>query len=108
MEPRPAATVIVARPAPGGVEVLALRRSDRSRFAPGFVVFPGGVIESKDRELAVSLFGDPEEAPRACALRELYGEALMWPTLVMLRALAECGSTEDVSGLQIAQVPRPG
>jgi 8-oxo-dGTP pyrophosphatase MutT (NUDIX family) len=198
MEPRPAATVIVARPAPGGVEVLALRRTGWSRFAPGFVVFPGGVIEPRDQGLAVSLFGDLEEAPRACALRELYEEAgllltsggliaqtsgspvealsfppppigalvevarwaapeflevrfdarfcateassglqpvadgieidrawwarpadllaeaqageapLMWPTLVTLRALAECGSVEDVSGLRVAQVPRPG
>jgi 8-oxo-dGTP pyrophosphatase MutT (NUDIX family) len=198
MEPRPAATVIVARPALAGIEVLALRRGDRSRFAPGFVVFPGGVIEPQDRTLAASLFGDPEEAPRACALRELYEEAgllltsagliggspgssiealsfdppptealaevarwvapeflevrfdarfyaaeaptglepvadgieidrawwagpaellaeaqagdapLMWPTLVTLRALADCLSVEDVLRLQVDQVPRPG
>jgi 8-oxo-dGTP pyrophosphatase MutT (NUDIX family) len=75
MEPRPAATVIVARSVNGDLEVLALRRADRSRFAPGFVVFPGGVIETEDQALAARLFGDPEEAPRACALRELYEEA---------------------------------
>lgn len=75
VDPRPAATVIVARPAEDGVEVLALTRSDVSRFAPGFVVFPGGAIEPGDEGLAAKLFGDPEEAARACALRELYEEA---------------------------------
>jgi 8-oxo-dGTP pyrophosphatase MutT (NUDIX family) len=75
MDPRPAATVIVARPANDGVEVLALTRSAGSRFAPGFVVFPGGAIEPGDEGLAARLFGDPGEAARACALRELYEEA---------------------------------
>jgi 8-oxo-dGTP pyrophosphatase MutT (NUDIX family) len=75
MEPRPAATVIVARPAGEGIEVLALARASGSRFAPGFVVFPGGVIEPKDQPLAERWFGDPAEAARACALRELYEEA---------------------------------
>jgi 8-oxo-dGTP pyrophosphatase MutT (NUDIX family) len=75
MDPTPAATVIVARPAGAGIEVLALTRASRSRFAPGFVVFPGGVIEPGDRPLAERLFGDPAEAPRACALRELFEES---------------------------------
>jgi 8-oxo-dGTP pyrophosphatase MutT (NUDIX family) len=75
MEPTPAATVIVARPADGGVEVLAVTRADASRFAPGFVVFPGGTIEPGDEALAARLFGDPTEAARAWALRELYEEA---------------------------------
>lgn len=75
MDPRPAATVILGRPAAGGVEVLVLRRSERSRFAPGFVVFPGGVVEPGDRDLASRLFGDPAEAARACAVRELHEEA---------------------------------
>ncbi len=74
MEPRPAATVIVARPDDGGVEVLAIRRGADSRFAPGFVVFPGGVVDQEDAALAARLFGDRNEAPRACALRELYEE----------------------------------
>jgi 8-oxo-dGTP pyrophosphatase MutT (NUDIX family) len=72
---RPAATVIVARPSEDGVEVLALRRANRSRFGPGFVVFPGGVIEPEDAALATRLFGDRQEAARACAFRELYEEA---------------------------------
>lgn len=75
VEPRPAATVVVARPADPGVEVLLLRRSESTPFAPGFLVFPGGLIEEGDRDLALRWFGDRGEAARACALRELYEEA---------------------------------
>jgi 8-oxo-dGTP pyrophosphatase MutT (NUDIX family) len=75
MEPRPAATLVVVRPAGDGIEVLALRRSEGTRFLPGFVVFPGGVIEPGDGALADELFGDPGEAARGCALRELAEEA---------------------------------
>ena len=77
MEPRPAATVIVARqvrPAAGGLEFVVMRRSAVSRFAPGFVVFPGGIVEEKDAELAERWFGSALEAPRACAVRELSEE----------------------------------
>lgn len=74
VEPRPAATVVAARPAPGGAEVLVLRRASASRFAPGFVVFPGGLVEPGDPALADRWWGDAREADRACALRELYEE----------------------------------
>jgi 8-oxo-dGTP pyrophosphatase MutT (NUDIX family) len=89
-EPRPAATVVVARPAatvvvarpaavhasgPTGIEVLVLRRSAGSPFAPGFVVFPGGTVEASDAVLAERWFGTRAEAARACALRELAEEA---------------------------------
>jgi recombination protein RecT len=74
VEPIPAATVIVARQADAGVEVLMERRAAQSRFAPGFVVFPGGLVAPADRGRAVDWFGDAAEAPRACAVRELYEE----------------------------------
>lgn len=74
-EPRPAATLVLARPADQGVEVLILKRSEASGFLPGFAVFPGGAVERWDQELAASLFGDPADEARACALRELYEEA---------------------------------
>jgi 8-oxo-dGTP pyrophosphatase MutT (NUDIX family) len=67
--------VIVARPAASGIEVLGLTRSARSRFAPGYVVFPGGSVEAEDLALAVRLFGKADETARACAVRELYEEA---------------------------------
>ena len=76
MEPRPAATVVVVRPAGpvNELEFLVLRRAGASRFAPGFVVFPGGVVEPEDPMRARDWFGDDEQAARACALRELAEE----------------------------------
>lgn len=72
---RPAATIVLARPATDGVEVLILTRSPDAAFLPGFSVFPGGAIEDADAALATRLFGHPSQAARACALRELYEEA---------------------------------
>jgi len=66
--------VVVARPAKDGVEVLMVRRGPANRFGPGYVVFPGGVVEPGDRDLAERLFGRANEETRACALRELYEE----------------------------------
>ena len=63
--------MVVARP---GVEVLVLRRSRASRFAPGFVVFPGGTVDEGDERLAERWFGTTGEVARACALRELAEE----------------------------------
>jgi 8-oxo-dGTP pyrophosphatase MutT (NUDIX family) len=76
VEPRPAATVVVVRAigGTGDLEFLLLRRAGTSRFAPGFVVFPGGVLESKDPVLARRWFRDPGQASRACAIRELAEE----------------------------------
>jgi len=49
VDPRPAATVCLARPAGGGFEVLLLQRPLASRFAAGAHVFPGGTIDPEDR-----------------------------------------------------------
>ena len=45
---RPAATVLLLRDAPQGVEVLMTRRSMTASFAPGAYVFPGGGIDAAD------------------------------------------------------------
>lgn len=75
MEPREAATIVLARPAGEGIEVLILTRTETTSFLPGFVVFPGGAIDPGDHALASRLFMNPSEAARACAVRELYEEA---------------------------------
>jgi 8-oxo-dGTP pyrophosphatase MutT (NUDIX family) len=85
MDPRPAATVIVAREAESGIEVLVERRAEASRFAPGFVVFPGGLLEPGDDALATMWFGDVADSLRACAVRELYEEAGLLLTATGLR-----------------------
>src|SRR5262245_14433522 len=48
--PRPAATVLLLRDGPQGLEVLMTRRSASASFAPGAYVFPGGVIDAGDAQ----------------------------------------------------------
>ena len=45
---RPAATVLLLRDSPAGIEVLMTRRSLTASFAPGAYVFPGGAIAAAD------------------------------------------------------------
>jgi recombination protein RecT len=47
---RPAATVLLLRDGPQGIEVLMTRRSMTASFAPGAYVFPGGVIDTADAQ----------------------------------------------------------
>ncbi|HET7459836.1 MAG TPA: NUDIX domain-containing protein, partial [Longimicrobium sp.] len=53
VQARPAATVVLLRDAEGGAEVLLLRRHRRSGFAAGAWVFPGGVVDERDRDGAL-------------------------------------------------------
>ncbi len=45
---RAAATVLLLRDSPDGIEVLMTRRSSTASFAPGAYVFPGGGIDAAD------------------------------------------------------------
>lgn len=47
-EPRPAATVLLLRDGPAGVEVFLVQRSRRSGFLPNAWVFPGGRVDDGD------------------------------------------------------------
>jgi 8-oxo-dGTP pyrophosphatase MutT (NUDIX family) len=71
---RKAAAVIAARDGAGGLQVLVLERSVGSRFLPGYVAFPGGATDAEDAARARRWFGSADEAPRACAVRELLEE----------------------------------
>lgn len=68
-EPRPAATVVVLQPGPGGPEVLMVRRHRGSSFMADAYVFPGGRIEPGD--------GEGEAAFAVGAARELQEEAAL-------------------------------
>jgi len=48
--PLHAATVLLLRDSPAGLEVLMTRRSLQASFAPGAYVFPGGGIEAADAQ----------------------------------------------------------
>jgi 8-oxo-dGTP pyrophosphatase MutT (NUDIX family) len=91
--PRDAASVILARDAPAGLEVLLLQRHPDSRFSPGAFAFPGGRVEAVDaapgvearcrgldRAEAARRLPDVRPAARAlgfwvAALREAFEEA---------------------------------
>jgi len=77
VEPVPAASVILLRDAP--LEVLMIRRPENASFVPNVWVFPGGVVEQFDREIARergdgSLLG----RMRVAAARELFEESGIW------------------------------
>lgn len=48
--PRPAATLVVVRDSPGGIEVLLSRRAERGDHNSGAWVFPGGIVDPGDRD----------------------------------------------------------
>ncbi|MBA1147997.1 MBL fold metallo-hydrolase [Ectothiorhodospiraceae bacterium WFHF3C12] len=67
MEPRPAATVVVARDGASGLEVLLLQRTHTAVFMPGVFVFPGGAVDDADQDTgrwAGSVPNDDAEASR--------------------------------------------
>jgi 8-oxo-dGTP pyrophosphatase MutT (NUDIX family) len=69
--PRPAATVLLVRDGPEGLQVFMVVRHHKIDFASGALVFPGGKVDPEDRELS----GDDEErAARVAAIRETYEE----------------------------------
>jgi 8-oxo-dGTP pyrophosphatase MutT (NUDIX family) len=75
----PAASVLLLRESPGGAEVLMLRRHAKSSFVPNAWVFPGGVTDPIDRELALELSdGSLLNTMRLTAVRELFEEAGIW------------------------------
>jgi 8-oxo-dGTP pyrophosphatase MutT (NUDIX family) len=67
----PAATAVLLRDGPDGLETLMVRRSSKLEFAGGMWVFPGGRVDPGD---AVAT-GDEIEAARRAAVREAREEA---------------------------------
>jgi len=67
----PAATVILLRDGPDGLETLVLLRNSKLAFAGGMWVFPGGRVDAEDTAGAV----DALEAARRAAVREAAEEA---------------------------------
>jgi 8-oxo-dGTP pyrophosphatase MutT (NUDIX family) len=71
---RRAASAVCIRPATERFEVLVVQRSEGSRFLPGYIAFPGGAVDTEDDARAERWFGDPADAPRVAAVRELAEE----------------------------------
>ncbi len=81
----PAATLVTWRDAPGGSGneplILVVERSAGMAFAAGAIVFPGGRIDTGDRDLADEL-GRPGDAAKVTAIRETIEESAVAPGLI--------------------------
>ncbi len=78
--PRPAATAIILRDGPAGLEVFMVVRHHEIDFASGALVFPGGKVDEQDAdpawaELAPSVARDADRAFLVAAARETFEEA---------------------------------
>ena len=80
--PIPAATVVVLRDGPAGLEALLVQRNAKLAFAGGHWVFPGGRVDPTDAPVDLGadavrrLPADLDEArARAAAVRETHEEA---------------------------------
>ena len=80
--PRPAATVLLLRDGPSGLEVLMVTRNVASDFASGALVFPGGRVDAVDGEAttaaccrAVAGVDAAAMGLRAAGIRESFEEA---------------------------------
>jgi 8-oxo-dGTP pyrophosphatase MutT (NUDIX family) len=90
--PRPAATTLVVRDGPSGLEVLMVRRSPNASFMPGAHVFPGGAVDAADADASsdemaaqlaqrigvVTQVGSLAAAYAVAALRECFEECGLW------------------------------
>jgi 8-oxo-dGTP pyrophosphatase MutT (NUDIX family) len=81
--PRPAATVLLLRDGPGGIEVFMQVRHQDMKFASGALVFPGGRVDPEDHALAANGDLSPATAGldrlagalRVAAIRETFEES---------------------------------
>jgi glyoxylase-like metal-dependent hydrolase (beta-lactamase superfamily II) len=48
--PRPAATLVLVRDSPEGIEVFMMQRTHQAAFIPGGYVFPGGAVDPSDSD----------------------------------------------------------
>jgi 8-oxo-dGTP pyrophosphatase MutT (NUDIX family) len=77
---RPAATIMLLRDGPDGIEVFMVVRHHAIAFAAGALVFPGGRVEESDLDLAVGDCPNPDGldpetmAFRIAAIRETFEE----------------------------------
>ena len=78
-----AATVVLLRDAPGGLEAYLVRRGSRAAFMPDLHVYPGGRVDESDDALVETLRWDGSAVPPnghgpaslVAAIRELLEEA---------------------------------
>ncbi len=103
--PRPAATVLLLRDSPQGIEVLMTRRSLTASFAPGAYVFPGGGIDALDaashaHALRRATQSDLHLTQAIAAIRESFEELGI---LLAYRADQSMATAQDIALLDRSQ-----
>ena len=98
---RPAATVLLLRDTPHGIEVLMTRRATTASFAPGAYVFPGGGIDAADaaahaQSTRRASQSDLQLTQAIAAIRESFEEL---GVLLARHADGRHVSTEDIAAL---------
>jgi 8-oxo-dGTP pyrophosphatase MutT (NUDIX family) len=80
--PVPAATIMIVRDAPAGLEVFMVKRHHQIDFVAGALVFPGGKVSKSDFDAALTDFTDvigdwntEMRAMGAAAIREAFEES---------------------------------
>jgi len=80
-EALPAATILLVRDGPDGLEVFMVERHHEIDFATGALVFPGGKVDPQDSDPSLlercvgpETAGDQELVLRAAAIRETFEE----------------------------------
>jgi 8-oxo-dGTP pyrophosphatase MutT (NUDIX family) len=80
--PVPAATILLARDTPDGIEVFMVKRHHQIDFISGALVFPGGKVDKRDNDADLKKFTDGGEgwsdamrALGAAAIREAFEES---------------------------------
>lgn len=99
--PRPAATVLLLREGPEGVEILLTRRHEKLAFLGGQWVFPGGALSTADCS-SPSLQRIPAASQAACSrLPGSRGEPLPREQSLGV-AVAACRETLEEAGILLA------
>jgi 8-oxo-dGTP pyrophosphatase MutT (NUDIX family) len=88
---REAATVAVVRDAQDGLEVFMVRRSTKAVFSPGAHVFPGGALDSEDREPAIEQWCDGLDDEAASAMLDVPGGGLGYFVAAARECFEEAG-----------------
>jgi len=89
VNPRVAATLVVVRDAPSGLEVLLLRRADKGDHNSGAWVFPGGLVDAGDRRCHGACIG--LDAARASALLGVEAGGLDYYVAAIRECFEEAG-----------------
>ncbi len=87
--PRPAATVVLARPAASTFEVLLLKRAARGDQFSGAWVFPGGLLDQRDAQCHRHCVGLDDAA--ASAQLSLPDGGLSYHVAAIRECFEECG-----------------